>query len=78
MEIWYVTEETQFCVMAGSTLIFQSVQTRELGQSLLTRLAVNKTWLFSNLLKYGILFSILFYRLTERQGISSFVSPNKL
>ena len=29
----YVTEATQFCVTAGSTLIFKSVQSRELGQS---------------------------------------------
>ena len=28
----YVTEATQFCVTAGSTLIFKSVQSRELGQ----------------------------------------------
>ena len=29
----FVTEATQFCVTAGSTLIFKSVQSRELGQS---------------------------------------------
>ena len=29
----YVTEATQFCVTAGSKLIFKSVQSRELGQS---------------------------------------------
>ena len=28
----YVTEATQYCVTAGSTLIFKSVQSRELGQ----------------------------------------------
>ena len=28
----YVTEVTQYCVTAGSTLIFKSVQSRELGQ----------------------------------------------
>ena len=31
----YVTEETQFCVTVGSTLIFNSVQSRELGQTLI-------------------------------------------
>ena len=30
--IMYVTEATQYCVTAGSTLIFKSVQSRELGQ----------------------------------------------
>ena len=29
----YVTEATQFCVTAGSTLILKSVQSRELGQT---------------------------------------------
>jgi hypothetical protein len=29
----FVTEATQFCVTAGSTLILKTVQSRELGQS---------------------------------------------
>ena len=29
----YVTEATQYCVTAGYTLIFKSVQSRKLGQS---------------------------------------------
>ena len=32
LALLYVTEETQFCVTAGSTLILKSVQSRELGQ----------------------------------------------
>ena len=32
----FVTEATQFCVTAGSTLIYISVQTRELGQKKFT------------------------------------------
>ena len=32
LSMLYVTEATQYCVTAGSTLIFKSVQSRELGQ----------------------------------------------
>ena len=38
----FVTEATQFCITADSTLIFKSVQLRKLGQSSMNRKDVHK------------------------------------